>query len=334
MSIQPSAVAPSIGRPNSCLILAMSWKGTALWRRSRYSRFLPSGEVKSCAKALTPFVCSSFWARPKRCRRPLFFFTASTSAAAPSGPRELPLSSMKRSAWFVASAAQRLFAAPSSRRLYWRLKCSSVGCDFSGPSLRAAAPLSPRRHPAKQSDFTDLFFARPAQNSPSTPSASQMLLLKITFSSDLLPPKMPPTAFIPFAPKRARGIRRVFRFLPTCCPSFVLLLRPVMSHWHPSSPMLLSERFNSSKVITASLSSSFSKSERMACEPYLEAQAWSEVCGLSIFCRSRTFWPTSRTSRAPRAVGMLTGSIGAAAAMLRRGPGLSRVLLGFAVKMA
>mmetsp|Transcript_57714 Transcript_57714/g.161902 ORF Transcript_57714/g.161902 Transcript_57714/m.161902 type:complete len:335 (+) Transcript_57714:265-1269(+) len=334
MSIQPSAVAPSIGRPNSCLILAMSWKGTALWRRSRYSRLLPSAEVKSMLSARTPLACSSFCCTASRCKRPLFFLTPSTRARAPAAPNELPLRSRKRSASFTASMAQTLFAALSSKRLYWTLTCSSFGCDFSGPSQSDATPLSPRRQPARQSDFTDLFFASPAENSPSTPSASQMLLLKMTFSKDLLAPRMPPIACMPSAPKRARGMRRTFRCWPTCSPDFVLPLRPFMSQRQPSSPMLLSERFSSSKDITASFSSSFSKSDRMAWAPYLEAHAWSEVCGLSIFCRSRTFWPTSRTSRAPRAVGMLTGSIGAAAAMLRRGPGLSRVLLGFAVKMA
>mmetsp|Transcript_67294 Transcript_67294/g.206095 ORF Transcript_67294/g.206095 Transcript_67294/m.206095 type:complete len:246 (+) Transcript_67294:154-891(+) len=241
--------------------------GTPLWRKSRYTRLLPSGDVKCWQKALAPASNISFWDTLKRCKRPLFFFKPPTSARAPSGPIELPLRSRNRRAWLAASMVAKLFAASGPSRLYCKLTCSSAGWARSGPSASSDAPRSPRRHAARHRDLTDLFFANPEQNSPSTPAASQMLLLRMTFSNESLAPMRPPIAFMPAVPMRARGMRSTFRFFPTWTPDVVLPVRPFMSHSAPSSPMLLSDRFSSSNVATASFCSSFSKMERIACAP-------------------------------------------------------------------
>mmetsp|Transcript_54287 Transcript_54287/g.137126 ORF Transcript_54287/g.137126 Transcript_54287/m.137126 type:complete len:267 (+) Transcript_54287:215-1015(+) len=266
-----------MGLPSSFLNLTIPGYGTALCRRSMNSILLPAFDMKKSQKAFAPASWISFCATAMRVRRPLLFFRPSTKAKAPSVPIELPLMSRKRKALLTANICAKFLAAAASNLLYCKLICPSVGWDFSGPSQRWATPLLPRRHAARHSDFTDLFLARPAQNSPSTPSASQMLLLKMTFSSDVLAPMTPPMAFMPAVPKRARGMSKTLRFFPTLSPVEVVLVRPCRSHCAPSSPMLLSERFNSSKGETLSFSWSFSKTERTAWAPYLEAHWCSDA---------------------------------------------------------
>mmetsp|Transcript_77407 Transcript_77407/g.215152 ORF Transcript_77407/g.215152 Transcript_77407/m.215152 type:complete len:299 (-) Transcript_77407:74-970(-) len=294
-----------MGFPTSFLSSIMPLYVTELWRKSMNCMCCPSGDKKNIASARAPGSLITFWATLSFSSLRLLAFSPCTSASAPEGPSELPLRSKYRSAVLWLSMSLRYVTQGASRRLYVRLKCSSVGCCRIGPVHNGSMPLSPSRQTPRYNDFKVLFLLRPALKSPWRPSASQMLLLSTTSSMEVLSASSRPIALKPSAPTFARGRMSFFREL--------LPAKPFSKNSAPSSPILLSERFSSSKVGARSLSRSFSKIERTTWLPYFVPHWWIEVCGFSRRWKLSFVLARSTTSLAPRPVGTETGLATAAA---------------------